>query len=112
MVEETKSDRTFDGLMPLESVIDKTPTRRSPYWRAVGVGILAVTSACWITAASLTYGIAFHGVSPYWLPVAAVAGFSGEICLVIGLSLLGFKQFANRFEALKSMARRWLPPRS
>jgi hypothetical protein len=72
----------------------------------VGIGILALTTLCWLVAGTLTYSIAFLEVSALWLPVAAVAGFSGEICLVIGLSLLGFKQFTKRFEAIRKLARR------
>lgn len=111
-MKRTKIDGTIDGSVTVVPFSDKTPTPPSRDWRVVGVGLLAVTSACWMTAGALTYGITFLGASPYWIPVAAVTGFSGEICLVIGLSMLGFKQFEKRFAALKALTHRWLPPRS
>jgi hypothetical protein len=70
-------------------------------WRLIGAFVLLAMFACWATAATLTYGIAYRGLSLYWAPLAAIAGFSGEVCLVIALSFLGFKQFTKRFETLK-----------
>jgi hypothetical protein len=77
-------------------------------WRWLGILVLVVTLICWGTAGSLTYAVAFHGVSPFWLPAAAIAGFSGEVSLVIGLSLLSFKLFKKRFEALQAFSSKLL----
>jgi membrane associated rhomboid family serine protease len=79
-------------------------------WRLLGLLVLTVTLLCWATAGGLTNAIAFNGVSPIWLPVAAIAGFSGEISLVIGLSLLGFQQLSKRFESLKALSAKLRSP--
>jgi hypothetical protein len=85
----------------LVGVVNSGAARDRKKWRTIGAFVLLATLTCWATAATLTYGISFRGVSIYWAPFAATAGFSGEVCLVITFALFGFKQFTKRFEALK-----------
>jgi hypothetical protein len=105
MVQKSSNKDEFKGyevhLTNSVGVVNAEAARDRKKWRTIGGFVLLTTLACWATAATLTYGIAFRGVSIYWAPFAAIAGFSGEVCLVIALSLFGFKQFTKRFEALK-----------
>jgi hypothetical protein len=105
-VQQAATERPQSAKLPAKSPA-KSPVKSPAKWRIIGIAVLVLTAIFWLTAATLTYAIAFLNVSPYWLPVAAAAGFSGEVCLVIGLSLLGVKFFAKRFEAIKGFAIRW-----
>jgi uncharacterized membrane protein len=39
-------------------------------WRVISAFVMLAMFACWATAATLTYGIAYRGVSLYWAPLA------------------------------------------